>query len=67
MIDENNKKNIDENNKIMLKIKQMEIKYNNKNSEYENKLVNNITQPGGARLRLPEKDLQDFVKAAENL
>jgi DNA repair exonuclease SbcCD ATPase subunit len=40
MMDENNKKNIDENNKIMLKIKQMEIKYNNKNSEYENMMIN---------------------------
>ena len=40
MIDENNKKNIDKNNKIMLKIKQMEIEYNKNNSEYENMMIN---------------------------
>ena len=40
MMDVNNKKNIEENNKTISKIKQMEIKYNQKNIEYENMITN---------------------------
>lgn len=40
MMDVNNKKNIEENNKTISKIQQMEIKYNQKNIEYENMITN---------------------------
>lgn len=39
MMDENNKKNIEENNIIMQKIKLIEIKYNQKNSEYDSMMT----------------------------
>lgn len=36
-------------------------------SEYEKKLVFDIIQPGGARVKQPDASLNEFCKAAESL
>lgn len=72
MIDENNKENIKENNKIISKIKLIEIKYNQKNSEYENIMINykniklNIDERNKIEIEL-EKILNIKKKYEENL
>ena len=71
VMDENNKKNIDENNKILSNIKQMESKYNLKNKNYENMMTNyknikfNIDEKNKLEIEL-EKILNIKKKYEEN-